>query len=421
MRIFRTYHPLNNYNQEIKKAGTTNKIGWILPFILLIIIFYLFINLRKQSKQINKLKEENSLLKKGFKINNSNKYSTLKNYYHRRIDNIFEKYRNKTEAEENEEYKNKFKQHLLNSPTSLFNKKTSNIENLVFDKKMNLGNGLFSINNYLYYCELFNCKNFYISKQYYPFIQKPLYNSEFGIKVIPFDDENRNICGKDSSLCLTNEFTFDRIVDIFRSDFFIPIRNYIFKDEFLSNMKLLETKDEDLYINIRSGEDVFDKKIYSPGSYFQPPLCFYRTIIENFNFSNIYIIANGKENPVINELLNLYNNSQYFHGTIEEDAAMIISAKNLVVSTSSFPIELLKFSDNLKNLFLYDMMDNNDKNFWHFTDKHLRPCKFNRFIMYPTKKYVDIMIPWGKKKEQFEIMINEKCNKMFKIIPSDFI
>ena len=41
--------------------------------------------------------------------------------------------------------------------------------------------------------------------------------------------------------------------------------------------------------------------------------------------------------------------------------------------------------------------------------------------MYPNKEYVNIMFPWGQKEEQFKRMINEKCNKKFKIIPSDFI
>ena len=65
--------------------------------------------------------------------------------------------------------------------------------------------------------------------------------------------------------------------------------------------------------------------------------------------SVIYIIANGKENPIIEKLLKFYKNIKYIHGTIEEDASMIISAKNLVLPVSSFPIELIKFNDNLKN------------------------------------------------------------------------
>ena len=186
-------------------------------------------------------------------------------------------------------------------------------------------------------------------------------------------------------------------------------------------MKLTETRDDDLYINIRSGEDIFHNSGYSPGSYFQPPLCFYQTIIENFNFSNIYIISNGKENPVVEELLKLYENIKYIHGTIEEDASMVISAKNLVIPVSSFSLELIKFSKNLKNLFQFDFITDSDRRTWHFTDRHLRPFKFNKFVMYPNKEYVEMMFPWKQKKEQFERMKTEKCNKKFEIIPSDFI
>ena len=156
-----------------------------------------------------------------------------------------------------------------------------------------------------------------------------------------------------------------------------------------------------------------------PNEYLQPPLCFYQTIIENFNFSNIYIVSNGKENPVVDELLKQYKNIKYFHGSLEEDAGLVLSAKNLVLPFSSFSMELIKLSDNLQNLFIYDSIM--DRITFHFTERHLRPCKFNRFIMYPSKEYIDIMFPYGQTKEQFEKMISEKCYKKFKIIPSDFI
>ena len=58
---------------------------------------------------------------------------------------------------------------------------------------------------------------------------------------------------------------------------------------------------------------------------------------------------------------------------------------------------------------------------FHFTERHLRPCKFSRFIMYPSEEYTDIMYPYSQTKEQFERMINEKCYKKFKIIPSEFV
>ena len=468
------YKVVEPRNEAINKVNDKKRIITIL--IIIFIIFFLYLKLLKKEKIIKKLKIENGLLrnkldikikklpKKEYKdtkkivskylnqlINeydyiqskiSSENYTfdindhikdfinKLNNIFLKRVHGIandtilkrnyfkiFENNFNKYEKEniESNENKNKLRQYILNYYSSLFRKEIKQIDTIVYT---NLGNALFIINNLIYFCEILNCKNIYLSKFYF-FIKKPIYSQDFGITISPYNDEN--ICNNDNTICITERNTFDQTVNVFKGDFFIPVRNYIFKEEFLSNIKLIETKEEDLYINIRSGEDIFKNRGYSPGSYFQPPLCFYQTIIENFNFSNIYIISNGKENPIIEELLNLYKNIKYIHGTIEEDASMIISAKNLVLPVSSFPIELIKFSDNLKNLFIFDFITDGDRRFWHFTDKHLRPCKYNRFIMYPNKEYVNIMFPWGQKDEQFKRMISEKCNKKFKIIPSDFI
>ena len=42
--------------------------------------------------------------------------------------------------------------------------------------------------------------------------------------------------------------------------------------------------------------------------YNQPSLCFYNSILNNFTFKNIYLIAVNKENPVINHLLKEFPN-----------------------------------------------------------------------------------------------------------------
>ena len=105
---------------------------------------------------------------------------------------------------------------------------------------------------------------------------------------------------------------------------------------------------------------------------------------------------------------------------MKEDVAIILSAKNLVLPCSSFSVELVKLSDNLKNLYEFNLISEGDRNFWHFYDRHLKPLKFNRFIMNPTKEYIEVMKPWRSSKRQISQMFNEKCNKKFKIIPSDF-
>jgi len=348
-----------------------------------------------------------------YSIETNNYNSTLKSQYFTTFEKSFDKYRNETEL--TEEYKNKFKQDILNGYSKIFKKNYTKIDIIIYNNKFNFGNALFVINNLIYYCELLGCKKIYLTKEYW-FVKRPIYDKELNITISPLDidtwDEN-------TTINIDSKLTFDQIVHFF-NDNFIPFRNYILKNELYSNVKLIETNIEDLYINIRSGKDVFDIHGYSPSSYIQPPLCFYQTIIEMFNFSNIYIISNGKENPVVDELLKAYNNTKYFHGTVEEDTAIILSAKNLVLPCSSFTVELVKLSDSIQNLFEFNIIDKQDIINWHYQDRHLRPLKFNRFIMNPTEEYIKVMKPWRKEPNQFSQMINEKCNKKFTIIPSDF-
>ena len=286
----------------------------------------------------------NKLLKLKIKINftkNRNKCpidiynsnSTLKNQYFTRFHNIFTSYKNENKL--SDENKNKFKQYLLKGFSSLFKKKYKKIDLIIFNKKMNFGNAIFVINNFIYFCEILGCKNIYLYKDYW-FVKKPIYNKEINITISPLTTD---IWDNKTTVYIPSNLRFPNILKLF-NNIFIPVRTYILKNEIFSHIKLIDTKLEDLYINVRSGKDIFKNQEHVQGSYYQPPLCFYQTIISMFNFSNIYIISNGKENPVIDKLLKSYNNIKYFHGTVEEDAAIILSAKNLVLPCSSFSIEL---------------------------------------------------------------------------------
>jgi hypothetical protein len=277
---------------------------------------------------------------------------------------------------------------------------------------MNFGNAILALNNLIYFCEILSCKHIYLSKQYW-FVKKKIYDKELNITISPFTIETWD--NKSTVYINSNS----KIFKLFNYNY-IPVRTYILKNEILSNIRLIDTKIEDLYINIRSGNDIFKNHVRFSSLYIQPPLCFYETIIKMFNFSNIYIISNGKQNPVVNELLSSYKKIKYLHGTVEEDVAFVLSAKNLVLPSSSFSVELIKLSDNLNNLFEFNLILPINRKFWHFNDRHLRPLKFNRFIMNPTKEYIEIMNPWIESKKQLTQMIREKCNKKFTIIPSDF-
>ena len=64
----------------------------------------------------------------------------------------------------------------------------------------------------------------------------------------------------------------------------------------MKNLKKISINHNDLYIYIRSG-DIFIKPHHK---YKQPPLCFYKKVLDNYTFKNIYLIAENKSNPVIN-------------------------------------------------------------------------------------------------------------------------
>ena len=77
--------------------------------------------------------------------------------------------------------------------------------------------------------------------------------------------------------------------------FFFYYFNYIkpelkinlLKKEIFKNIPKIIIDNKDLYIYMRSG-DIFEKK--RPLYYYaQPPLCFYKKIIQNYKFKNNYI------------------------------------------------------------------------------------------------------------------------------------
>ena len=187
------------------------------------------------------------------------------------------------------------------------------------------------------------------------------------------------------------------------------------KDEVLNNLPAYKANPDDLYINIRSG-DVFVNIMHS--SYSQPPLCFYQKIIQENKYQNIYLISNGKENPLVDILLKLYPNIKYMHGTSIEDMSVLVNAYNLVLPISSFPYAAIKFNDNLKNLFIYDIMIESELINWYAEDYYFQNMKFNIYKMNPSSNYENIMKgKWEKSKIQLDLMVNEECiNNNFEII-----
>ena len=185
----------------------------------------------------------------------------------------------------------------------------------------NIGNALIILNNLINICINIKCK--YIitpigSLKY--IIKKPIFNKEFNITILPNSYENKTKI--DIKLGFQSIFFFKY------KKKFNPMRLWIIKEEILNNIPHYVANPNDLYIHIRSG-DIF---LNAHHKYSQPPLCFYQKIIDENKYENIYIISNGHENPVVDQLLKIYPNIKYMHGSIANDIKFIINAYNFVMS-----------------------------------------------------------------------------------------
>lgn len=300
----------------------------------------------------------------------------------------------------------------LDSIKSQIEKKNLTSFETIYGGNGNMGNALFIMNNLINICENIKCKNIIIPETLGDIIKNKIKinfskHKKNEITILPPSyKKEMNI-----TLNLNGYLVFIfRYKDKKHKLFFDTV-----KDEVLNNLPAYKANPDDLYINIRSG-DVFVNIMHS--SYSQPPLCFYQKIIQENKYQNIYLISNGKENPLVDILLKLYPNIKYMHGTPIEDMSVLVNVYNLVLPISSFPYAVIRFNDNLKNLFIYDIMVETISIRWYAEDYYFKNMKFNIYKMKPSSNYENIMKgKWKKSKIQLDLMINEECiNNSFEII-----
>jgi hypothetical protein len=255
--------------------------------------------------------------------------------------------------------------------------------------KAKIGNALIMLNNLINICEKIGCKNIITPGGLECLIKKPIYYKLYNITILP--NLYKKIIKIDINLSVSDIYYFRYKKQPHK------MRLRIIKDEIFDNIPKYNANKNDLFIHIRSG-DIFINdfnKYYS-----QPPLCFYKKIINNFKFDNIYILSNGHENPVVDSLIKTYPKIKFINGPIEKDIAKIINAYNFVMSQSTFAKNLIIFNNNLKNLFVYELLS--------YTIYIKR--NFTIFRMKPSIKYIQIMkLKWKRTKEQLNLMINENC------------
>jgi hypothetical protein len=204
----------------------------------------------------------------------------------------------------------------------------------------------------------------------------------------------------------------DKTRNFFNYNHYINVQYYlnIIKNEIISNLPKVKINKSDLYIYIRSG-DIFIRPYYT---YAQPPFCFYKKILNNYKFNNIYLIAENKNNPVINQLLMHFPNIIFNINKVEKDISLLINAYNIVGGAhSSFLDKILRLNTNLKFLWKFSFqIEKIQKHHFNVINEY----NLNNliiFVMLSSNKYYQKMKFWNNTKSQKDLMINEQCTNDF--------
>ena len=383
----------NKKPKKNKKNKLLKKLYYLkfLIKIILVIVFYIISRtLLKKYLIQKKIEEEQRNNTKNYETYFFNYYQSLKNVSYKN-DSLFSEYKN-----------------IIFQSLSEHAKKTiSSIENIYFDFYYKFGNMLISLNKVIFYCEIINCKKIFVWKNNDFFIRNNIIDEKYNLTIQVIESPSEIINNDNLTALHFNPFYHFLGIK--------PDNRYsVFKDEILKNIPFIKADPNDLYMHIKSGDIFVPPIIYSTLA--QPPLCFYKTIINNNKFKKIYIVSSDELNPVINELIKSYENIIFEHNNLDLDIAKLAYGYNIVGSISSFSIGIIKINDNLRKFWEYDIYNLNEKvyHLHHSISDYKR--NYTIYQMKPSRNYKEYMYCWKGSRKQLNIMIRDKCSKEFKII-----
>ena len=284
------------------------------------------------------------------------------------------------------------------------NKSISFVDTIIFYDECNFGNCIISLNKLFFFCEIISCKSILLDKDVYWFLKNKIQIDKFKFSIEVCNIKKYN----NSGLLFFNSYT------AFNSFFYIKpqIRIDIIRNEIINNLNKIIIDKEDLFIHIRSG-DIF---IYPHPSYSQPPLCFYRKILNNNKYKKVYLISQSDNNPIIEKLIKEYPSIIHFKNSIKKDISFLVNAYNLVASVSTFFISIIELNYNLRYVWDYNNYKISTKIISFHYDLYKFPNNFIIFRMEPSLIYQNIMYKWKNTKRQRKLMLKEKCFNNFRII-----
>ena len=290
------------------------------------------------------------------------------------------------------------------------NKKINKIDKIFLSRANPFGNNVICVNNAIFYCEVLGCNQIILKENTKRkwLIKNPIHIKKLNITIEQGPDVD---CNDNHTLCAYN------VWDILYPFILKPkVMTQYIKEEILKNLPEVNIDPDDLYIYLRTG-DIFSYCVVP--SYAQPPLCFYEKIINNHKFKNIYIIAYDKRHVVFEPLIKKYPKIIYHKNSLEYDIYLLTHCYNIALATSSLAISSIKFNDNLKNVFEYDILRLYDK--FIFLHHHVYKFDINYKIysMKPSENYRSKMFFWTNSKEQRNLMLEDDCKYDFTIIKNN--
>jgi hypothetical protein len=289
-------------------------------------------------------------------------------------------------------------------------KDINKINTLFIKGKPRCGNFFISINNAIIYCEILDCKKIIIENNNKIYINNTIIDKKNNFTIEP----NQAFNSRDKySLIL---YTYFYLFHGFRM--FINInRLSIFREQLLNNLPKVVAHPNDLYIYIRSGDIFVLTNRGSINGYYQPPLCFYVKILDQFSFRKVYIISVDKLNFVIPALLDKYSYIKNRKNILKVDISYLINSYNIVAAKSTLFSASIKINDKLKFLWEYDIYSSLRRTYLSFHYSFYKfPLYYTIYKMNSSIKYKRIMKPWTNSPKQRKMMLNEKCLNNFDII-----
>ena len=184
----------------------------------------------------------------------------------------------------------------------------------------------------------------------------------------------------------------------FKADTKIKIN--IIKKEILTNLPKVITNKSEIYIYIKS-QYYFQK---SNNLYIHPPYCFYQNILNNNNISNVKIISEYKNDPVVNKIINEFKNITYHKLNLKYMISYLVNAYYLVGTSSEFFNIIILLNENLLSLWKYEYLEENKFDFNNNT-------KIIIFKMFASKKYKDLLINSDSIFSDIYFILKYKCEK----------